>query len=81
MTTPKKKEKRDIITFEAEDASVLDILERAKAKGRGRFSQMINEAIRECGDEALLKVLEREVEIAQMKLRDAQSSILRRRKH
>lgn len=72
--------KNPTVTFQAEDAAVQDILKRAKKLGRGEVSKLINEAIRLHGDEALLKVLAREVKAANDKLRDAQESI-RRAKH
>ena len=77
ILTQKFMRKTPTITFQAEDAAVLDILERAKKLGRGGVSKLINEAIRLKGDEALLKVLAREVKAANDKLRDAQESIRR----
>jgi len=37
---------RNLVTFEAEDAVVMDILDRAEKRGRGEKSKLINEAIR-----------------------------------
>lgn len=72
--------KNPTVTFQAEDAAVQNILERTRKLGRGEVSRLINEAIRLKGDEALLKVLAREVKAANDKLRDARESI-RRGKH
>lgn len=71
--------KNPTVTFQAEDAAVQNILARTKKLGRGEVSKLINEAIRLKGDEALLRVLARDVKAANDKLRDAQDSIRRGR--
>lgn len=67
--------KNPTITFQAEDSAVNDILTRAEKLGRGEKSKLINEAIRQNGDRALLDVLRREVEAAKLKLADADRAI------
>ena len=66
---------RNIVTFEAEDAVVMDILDRAEKRGRGEKSKLINEAIRQNGDKTSLSILKREIEIAKAKYRNAQQTI------
>jgi len=68
-----EKKKTNMVTFRASENDVLEFLEDQKSRGVN-ISELINEAIRINGDDAMLKILEREADIAQSKLESAKAN-------